>query len=72
MVKVFASHEVVTVCRQAMELHGGYGAMIEVGVEKYMRDALINLHSDGTYDVSNFKIVRAMFPDTAGTYAGSR
>lgn len=71
MVKVFASHEVVTVCRQAMELHGGYGAMLEVGIEKYMRDALINLHSDGTSDVSNFKIVRAMFPDTAGTYAGS-
>jgi len=71
MVKVFASHEIVTVCRNAMELHGGYGAMLEVGVEKYMRDALINLHSDGTTDVSNFKIVRAMFPETAGVYAGS-
>ena len=70
MVKVFASHEVVTVCRNAMELHGGYGAMLEVGIEKYMRDALINLHSDGTTDVSNFKIVRAMFPETAGVYAG--
>jgi alkylation response protein AidB-like acyl-CoA dehydrogenase len=71
MVKVFASHEVVRVCQQAMELHGGYGAMLEVGVEKHMRDALINLHSDGTTDVSNFKIVRAMFPKTAGSYAGS-
>jgi hypothetical protein len=71
MVKVFASHEIVQVCRHAMELHGGYGAMLEVGIEKYMRDALINLHSDGTTDVSNFKIVRAMFPDTAGRYAGS-
>jgi alkylation response protein AidB-like acyl-CoA dehydrogenase len=71
MVKVFASHEIVQVCRHAMELHGGYGAMLEVGIEKYMRDALINLHSDGTTDVSNFKIVRAMFPDTAGMYAGS-
>jgi alkylation response protein AidB-like acyl-CoA dehydrogenase len=70
MVKVFASHEIVQVCRHAMELHGGYGAMLEVGIEKYMRDALINLHSDGTTDVSNFKIVRAMFPETAGSYAG--
>ncbi len=70
MVKVFASHEVVDVCQNAMELHGGYGAMLEVGVEKAMRDALINLHSDGTTDVSNLKIVRAMFPDTAGSYAG--
>ena len=70
MVKVFASHEIVTVCQHAMELHGGYGAMLEVGIEKYMRDALINLHSDGTTDVSNFKIVKAMFPTTAGRYAG--
>ncbi|HUX04130.1 MAG TPA: acyl-CoA dehydrogenase family protein [Acidimicrobiales bacterium] len=71
MVKVFASHEIVRVCEHAMELHGGYGAMLEVGIEKYMRDALINLHSDGTTDVSNFKIVRSMFPETAGRYAGS-
>ncbi len=70
MVKVFASNEVVEVCRHAMELHGGYGAMLEVGIEKYMRDALINLHSDGTTDVSNFKIVKAMFPATSGAYAG--
>ena len=71
MVKVFAAQEIVTVCQHAMELHGGYGAMLEVGIEKFMRDALINLHSDGTTDVSNFKIVKAMFPATAGTYAGS-
>src|SRR5664280_1712487 len=70
MVKVFASHEIVKVCQNAMELHDGYGALLEVGIEKAMRDALINLHSDGTTDVSNFKIVRAMFPDTAGVYAG--
>ena len=69
MAKVFASHEVVAVCQNAMELHGGYGAMLDVGIEKYMRDALINLHSDGTTDVSNFKIVKAMFPTTAGRYA---
>ena len=70
MVKVFAAQEIVTVCQHAMELHGGYGAMLEVGIEKFMRDALINLHSDGTSDVSNFKIVKAMFPTTAGKYAG--
>jgi alkylation response protein AidB-like acyl-CoA dehydrogenase len=54
-----------------MELHGGYGAMLEVGIEKFMRDALINLHSDGTTDVSNFKIVKAMFPSTSGSYAAT-
>ena len=70
MVKVFASQEVLQVCEQALELHGGYGAMIEMGVEKYLRDASVYLHMDGTVDVSNFKIVKAMFPATAGRYAG--
>ena len=70
MTKVFASEEVFEVCRQALELHGGHGAMLDVGIEKYLRDAAVYLHSDATVDVSAFKIVKAMFPDTAGTYAG--
>ena len=70
MVKVFASREILEVCRHAVELHGGYGAMLEVGVEKYFRDAAVYLHMDATTDVSNFKIARALFPGAAGTYAG--
>ncbi|WP_276939605.1 acyl-CoA dehydrogenase family protein [Ferrimicrobium acidiphilum] len=70
MVKVFASQEIFKVCQHAVELHGGYGAMLEVGVEKYFRDAAVYLHMDATVDVSNFKIVRSMFPATAGLYAG--
>jgi alkylation response protein AidB-like acyl-CoA dehydrogenase len=70
MVKVFASQEILQVCQHAMELHGGYGAMIEVGIEKFFRDAAVCLHMDGTTDVSNFKIVKSLFPTTAGKYAG--
>jgi acyl-CoA dehydrogenase len=70
MVKVFASQQILAVCQHAVELHGGYGAMLEVGVEKYFRDAAVYLHMDATVDVSNFKIVRSMFPGTAGAYAG--
>jgi hypothetical protein len=70
MVKVFAAEEILRVCQHAMELHGGYGSMLEVGIEKYFRDASVYLHMDATVDISNFRIVRAMFPDTAGTYAG--
>jgi len=69
MVKVFASQEILQVCQHAVELHGGYGAMLEVGVEKYFRDAAVYLHMDATVDVSNFKIAKALFPGTAGTYA---
>lgn len=71
MAKVFASEEILKVCQHAMELHGGAGAMLDVGIEKLFRDAAIFLHMDATTDISRFKIVKAMYPDTAGTYAGA-
>jgi len=70
MAKVFASEEILKVCQNAMELHGGQGVMLEVGIEKLFRDAVIFLHSDATADISRFKIVKSMFPQTAGKYAG--
>ncbi len=71
MVKVFASEEILEVTKQAMELHGGHGSMLEMGIEKYFRDASVFLHIDATVDISSFKIVKAMFPETAGAYAGA-
>jgi alkylation response protein AidB-like acyl-CoA dehydrogenase len=68
--KVFASEEIMKVAQHCVELHGGNGMMLEFGVEKLLRDAAIFLHMDGTVDVSRLKIVKAMFPQTAGTYAG--
>jgi alkylation response protein AidB-like acyl-CoA dehydrogenase len=70
MAKVFASEEVLKVAQHAMELHGGNGAMLDFGVEKLFRDASIFLHMDATTDISRLKIVKSMFPRTAGAYAG--
>jgi alkylation response protein AidB-like acyl-CoA dehydrogenase len=70
MVKVFASEEIMTVARHAVELHGGNGMMLDFGVEKLFRDAAIFLHMDATADISKMKIVKSMFPHTAGQYAG--
>ena len=70
MVKVHASQEILSVCQNAVELHGGMGAMLDVGIEKLYRDATIFLHMDATVDISHFKIIKAMFPETAGAYAG--
>jgi len=70
MVKVFASEEIFKVAQHAMELHGGNGVMLDFGIEKLFRDAAIFLHMDATADISRFKIIKAMFPDTAGAYAG--
>jgi alkylation response protein AidB-like acyl-CoA dehydrogenase len=71
MAKMFASVEIFQVCQHAMELHGGNGVMLEFGIEKLLRDAAVFLHMDGTTDISKFKIVKALFPDTAGVYAGA-
>ena len=70
MAKVFASEEILKVAQHAVELHGGNGMMLDFGVEKLFRDAAIFPHMDGTVDISRFKIVKSMFPDTAGKYAG--
>jgi alkylation response protein AidB-like acyl-CoA dehydrogenase len=70
MAKVFASEEIMKVAQHAMELHGGNGAMLDFGIEKLFRDASIFLHMDATADISRFKIVKSMFPHTAGAYAG--
>ncbi len=70
MAKVYASEEIFKVAQHAMELHGGNGAMLDFGIEKLLRDASIFLHMDATADISRLKIVKAMFPQTAGAYAG--
>lgn len=70
MAKMFASEEIFKVCQHAVELHGGNGIMLDFGIEKLFRDAAVFLHMDATVDISKFKIVKNMFPQTAGKYAG--
>jgi alkylation response protein AidB-like acyl-CoA dehydrogenase len=70
MVKLYASEAVLDVCRHAMELHGGNGTMLDFGIEKLYRDASMYLHMDGTVDITKFKIIKNLFPETAGKYAG--
>ncbi len=70
MAKMFASEEIFKVCQHAVELHGGNGIMLDFGIEKLFRDASVFLHMDATVDISKFKIIKSMFPETAGKYAG--
>jgi len=70
MAKLFASEEIMKVVQHAVELHGGNGIMLDFGVEKLLRDAVIFLHMDATVDISKMKIIKNMFPETAGKYAG--
>ncbi|WP_161141759.1 acyl-CoA dehydrogenase family protein [Propylenella binzhouense] len=70
MAKVFASEAIMKVAQHCVELHGGNGMMLDFGVEKLFRDAAIFLHMDATADISKFKVVKSLFPETAGKYAG--
>jgi alkylation response protein AidB-like acyl-CoA dehydrogenase len=71
MAKLFASEEILKVCQHAVELHGGNGTMLDFGIEKLYRDATMFLHMDGTVDITRFKIIKTIFPATAGAYAGA-
>ena len=71
MAKVYAADAIFDVAKKAMEIFAGNGVMIEMGIEKHFRDAAVFLHMDGTQDIHRFKIIRAMFPETAGNYAGN-
>src|SRR5262245_48348337 len=70
MAKMFASEEIMKVAQHAVELHGGNGIMLDFGIEKVLRNAVIFLHMDATVDISKFKIIKTLFPETAGKYAG--
>ena len=70
MVKFYASEEILKVAQHAVELHGGNGMMLDFGVEKLFRDAAVFPHMDGTVDISKMKVIKAMYPATAGKYAG--
>ncbi|MDO8752480.1 MAG: acyl-CoA dehydrogenase family protein [Anaerolineales bacterium] len=71
MAKVYAADAIFDVAKKAMEIFAGNGVMIEMGIEKHFRDAAVFLHMDGTQDIHRFKVIRAMFPETAGNYAGN-
>ena len=59
--KVFASQAAWKIVTWAVELHGGYGYMREVGLEKLLRDAAAFLHSDGVNRTLLLKASKSIF-----------
>jgi len=51
MAKVTVSEAYVTICREAMQLYGGYGYMEDTQVERELRDALASTLYSGTSEV---------------------
>ncbi|MGZ8267197.1 MAG: acyl-CoA dehydrogenase family protein [Burkholderiales bacterium] len=54
--KVFTSEMVQRVTLDAAQIFGGMGVMRELPMQKYVRDAMIFLHSEGTNDVVRLRI----------------
>ena len=55
MAKQYASEVAVDVCIKAMEIFGGAGIMMELPMQKYVRDSLTFLHSEGTNQIMRLR-----------------
>jgi len=58
--KLFASEMAMRVCRNAIQVLGGYGYMTEYGVERYYRDAKICEIGEGTSEIQRLVISRTI------------
>jgi alkylation response protein AidB-like acyl-CoA dehydrogenase len=58
--KVKASEAAFEVCTLATEILGGAGIMYDHPIEKYLRDAVSFLHSDGTNQICSLRITKAL------------
>jgi alkylation response protein AidB-like acyl-CoA dehydrogenase len=58
LVKWYGSEEIITVCRNALQIFGGYGVVTEYEVERHMRDALILPIYEGTSQIQSLMAVR--------------
>jgi alkylation response protein AidB-like acyl-CoA dehydrogenase len=60
MAKAFATEAAVKVCRDAVQLHGGNGITKEFNVERLLREAIIIPIPDGTTEIQQLIIARAL------------
>src|SRR5438067_371829 len=58
LVKWYGSEEIVGVCRDTLQIYGGYGVVTEYDVERHMRDALILPIYEGTSQIQSLMAVR--------------
>ncbi|ODS81498.1 MAG: acyl-CoA dehydrogenase [Cytophagaceae bacterium SCN 52-12] len=60
MAKLFASETAMWTTTEAVQIHGGYGYVKEYHVERMMRDAKITQIYEGTSEIQNIVIARAL------------
>jgi alkylation response protein AidB-like acyl-CoA dehydrogenase len=64
MAKLFASEMAERVCRDAIQIHGGYGYSREYPVERMYRDARLMTIGEGTSEVQRLVIARHILQDS--------
>ncbi len=60
MAKRFATDTGFAVANQALQLHGGYGYLVEYGIEKIVRDLRVHQILEGTNEIMRVIIARSM------------
>lgn len=63
MAKVYATEMVQRVCREALQIHGGYGYVREYPVERYLRDSMAVTLYEGTSEVQRLVISRNLLTE---------
>lgn len=66
LAKAYATEAAEWIARQAIQIHGGYGADFETGVERYLRDAIITTIYEGTNEVQRLIIARQLVRQAFG------
>ncbi|MAZ45047.1 MAG: acyl-CoA dehydrogenase [Legionellales bacterium] len=60
MAKLFASENAEWICRQAIQIHGGYGYLQDFPVERLYRDVRVTSIYEGTSEVQKMIIARSL------------
>ena len=68
MAKLFASEVSERVCRNALQIHGGYGYSSEFEVERMYRDTRLMTIGEGTSEILRMVIARHLSADNTPTF----
>lgn len=60
MAKKFATDECFTIANQALQLHGGYGYLMDYPLERYVRDLRVHQILEGTNEIMQLIISRQL------------
>jgi hypothetical protein len=60
MAKRFATDAGFRVCNQALQLHGGYGYLMDYPIERFLRDVRVHQILEGTNEIMRVIIARRL------------